>query len=294
MLDSKKQYQIKHWLEQTADAAHEQVAISLRDAPFQFGPWGDQLSMYKFLFLDSTAGLSALTMSDLAPAANEPTVSVNWALPMSGAAQGILFQRIRKQFERATAIIAEPQDRKRYRMAEEDLLNLRNLVCLWQQIKVFCSTRVGNYTELESAICNGNSKDHELQVLLDARPAQFAVSMLPCAQKEALQAARSQEEGATMEVEKERLAVREARWAFFKNALQRDQEKLRLAEDAPAKLESLKHRKQIAWKLEQAKIGEKVVKSYREKYLRTDLVSKPELVQQKVNEYRSFVVSWQK
>ena len=289
MLDTKKVYAIKHWLEQTSDGAHEQVRIALRDQAFAFGPWGEQLSVYKFLYTDSVANLTPLAVSDLVPATNEPTVSIDWTLPLHGASQAMLFTRIRKAFERATAILDNPSDRKRYRMTEEDLVTLRNLMCVWGQIRQFCSTRVGNFSELDNAICSGNTKDHELQAVLDARPAQFAVSMLPCSQKEAMDAARTQEEGASMELEKERLAVREARWTYFKNALARDQEKLRLCQDAPLKLEALKHRKNITHRLEQSKIGEKVIKSYMEKYLRSDLVAKPELAQQKINEFRSFV-----
>ena len=116
--------------------------------------------------------------------------------------------------------------------------------------------------------------------------------MLPSAQKHALEEVRNQEESACMEVEKERLAVRDARWLWFQNALQRDQEKLQLCQDAPKKLEAMKHRKQATWRLEQAKVGERVIKSYKEKFLRTDLVQKPELTQQKINEFRSFVVPW--
>ena len=293
VLDGKKQYAIKHWLELTCEAAHEQVRISLRDGAFQFGPFGEQLSVHKFLFMESTAGLSALPGCEMMPAASEPTVTINWALCMDDISQKILFTRVRKTFERATAIIDQPSDRKKYRMTEEDLYNTHNLVCLWTQIRSFCSSRTSQFEALDGAIGLNNSKDHELQPILDARPQQFAISMLPSAQKEAIDQVRVQEEGAILEVEKEHLAVRDARWSYFKNALQRDQEKLKMVEDAPSKLQALKHRKQIAWRLEQAKVGEKVIKSYCEKFLRCDLVAKQELAQQKINEYRSYVASRQ-
>ena len=291
ILDGKKQYAIKHWFEFTCEEAHEEVRISLRDGAFQFGPFGEQLSMYKFLFLESTAGLSALPTGEMMPVAGEPTVSINWALPMDSVSQKVLFTRIRKTFERATAIIDQPSDRKKYRMNEDDLYNIRNLICIWTQIRSFCSSRTSHFAALDNAIGLNNSKDHELQAILDARPQQFGISMLLCAQKEAIDKVRVQEEGAIMEVEKEHLAVRDARWGFFNKALQRDQEKLKMVQEAPTKLQALKHRKHVAWRLEQAKIGEKVVKSYCEKFLRCDLVIKQELAQQKINEYRSYVVS---
>ena len=126
---------------------------------------------------------------------------------------------------------------------------------------------------------------------MNSRPTQFGISMLPSAQREALESVRKQEEGQSLEVEKERLAVRDARWAFFQGALARDQEKLNMIQEAPAQIDALRHRKNMQWKLEQARQGEKVIKAYQEKYLRCDLVSQAALVQQKVNEFRSFVVS---
>ena len=54
---------------------------------------------------------------------------------------------------------------------------------------------------------------------------------------------------------------------------------------------ALRHRKQMAWRLIQARNGEKLVKSYMDKFLRADIVPKVELAQQKINEFRSFVVA---
>ena len=93
-------------------------------------------------------------------------------------------------------------------------------------------------------------------------------------------------------MEKERLAVRNARWTFFKSALARDQEKLNMIQEAPAQIDALRHRKHMQWRMEQARQGEKVIKAYQEKYLRCDLVSQPALVQQNFNEFRTFVVAW--
>ena len=115
--------------------------------------------------------------------------------------------------------------------------------------------------------------------------------MLSSFQKQALEEVRAAEEGATLEAETERLKVRDARWQWFQNALERDQALLRQIGSAPEKIQALRHRKQMSWRLVQAKQGEKLVKSYMEKFLRTELGSKVELAQQKVNEFRSFVVT---
>ena len=294
ILDSKKQYAIKHWLELSSEEAIRQVELSLKDAPFQFGPWGESLSVQRFLFMNSTVTLSPLPdAGGLETVSGEPTISIDWSLPMTGEAQGALFARIRIQYERATAIVDNVQDRKRYRQNEEELMELRNMICFWFTIRSFCSTRISTFAELDAAICNGNTKDHEFRELLESRPSQFGVSMLPCARKEAVDQVREQEAGASLEVEKERLAVRDARWSFFQSALLRDQAKLQQVQSAPERLEALKHRKLMSWRISQAQGGERVIKAYKDKFLRCDLVPKAELAQQRINEFRLFVVSLQ-
>ena len=291
LLDSKKQYAIKHWLERTAPKAKAEVMESLKDSPFAFGPWGEPLSVMSFLFLQSSVDLLAVEDCGLTPGTNEASISVDWNLPMSPEGQELLFRRIRLTFEKATAIIDNPMDKKRYRLGEEELTDLRNLMCLYSQIRAFCSTRLGTFEEFHKGVTTGNSRDHELRELLEQRPRSFSVSMLASAQKQALEAVRAAEEGATMEVESERLKVRDARWSFFQGALERDQAILRQIKSAPEKIQALRHRKQMAWRLAQAKSGEKIVRSYMEKFLRIEIVSKAELAQQKINEFRTFVAS---
>ena len=94
----------------------------------------------------------------------------------------------------------------------------------------------------------------------------------------------------TLEVQKQRQELRDAKWRYFQAALQRDQEILQTVQAAPKRLDALRHRKQMAWRVEQSQIGERIVKGYLEKHLRCDLVEKVEHGQLKVNEFRSFVV----
>lgn len=211
---------------------------------------------------------------------------------MSEDAQGWLFTRIRLQFEKATAILDTPGDKKKYRMAEEELQQLRHIMCLWSQIREFCSTRMTKFSELDNGLLSGATRDHELRDLLDCKPSSFALSMLPSHQREAVELAQAQEQGASLEVEAERLKVREARWNFFLAALERDQKKLRQIDGAPEKIQALKHRKQMQWRMNQAKIGEKTVKAYMDRYCRVHVVKQKEHAQQCINEYRTFVEAW--
>ena len=292
LIDGKKQYAIAHWFQMTGPQAIAEVETSLRDGPFQFGPWGESLSIMHGLFLTSVSDLVCLPNSDMVPVSNEDNIPINWTLPMTEQAQGMLFRRIRLSFEKSTAIIESPADRKKYRMNEAELVNLRNLICLWCQIRDFCSTGLDKFVDLDQALQGGSFRDHELREVLEQRPPSFSVSMLPSHQREALEKAREQEQGTLMEVEAERVKVRQARWQFFQSGLERDQAQLRQVESAPAKVQLVKHRKTMAWRLGQAQQGEKVVKAYMDKFMRCHVVAKVEHAQQKINEYRTFVVPW--
>lgn len=257
--------------------------------PFQYGPWGEVLSQYKFLFVGSMVNLSPAPDADHA-AYEEPTISIDWSLKLTSAGQTMLFKRIRGHFEQATRIIDDVKEKRKYRQSEEDLQLLRNLVALWDQLRVFCKSRMSSFTEMDEAMSNNNHKDADLRAILDQRPAQFGLSMLPSAREAALKAQAEQEESATLEVEKQRLEVRQARWKFFTAGLERDQGILLQISSAPQKLNALRHRKAMTWRLEQAKKGEKIIQSYMSKYLCCEFVEKVEHAQQKVNEFRAFVV----
>ena len=75
------------------------------------------------------------------------------------------------------------------------------------------------------------------------------------------------------------------RWKYFISALARDQDKLKSVAAAPAKVQAMKHRKEMQFR----KTAEKVLASYMHKYMRCELVEKPELAQAKINEFRAFV-----
>ena len=292
VIDSKKMFGIKHWIELTGDHAREQVCLSLKDGPFAYGPWGEGLSVLKPLFLKSVVNLTSIPQSaaSLVPLDGEATINLDWALPMDAYCQGVLFQRIRLHFEKSTAIVDESQHRAKYRMNESDLMHLRNLVCVWGQVREFLSTRAPNFSELDSALVKGNTLDHEFAQVLEQRPAQFAASFLPSAQQAAVENIKKHEEVVTLEVQKQRQELRDAKWRYFQAALQRDQEILQTVQAAPKRLDALRHRKQMAWRVEQSQIGERIVKGYLEKHLRCDLVEKVEHGQLKVNEFRSFVI----
>lgn len=291
-IDGKKLFAIKHWMESTCPKAHQEVQISLKDAPFAYGPWGEPLSLMKGIFLDSGANQVLAETQGMTPLANEATIPLDWNLTLKPASQEMLFRRVRLQFEKSTAIVDDVADKRRYRMGEEELMNLRNLLCIWSQVSEFCSSRLDGFDKFQEALTSGSSVDAEFADIMLHRPPIFALSFLPRAQVAAVDEIKKQEEVVTMEAQRQRFELREARWKFFTAALERDQEKLRQVQGAPEKLQALRHRKMMAFKMEQAKAGERVIRSYMEQFLRCELVEKMEHGQLKMNEFRAYVVPW--
>ena len=292
MIDSKKMYAIKHWMQKTSKEAKAIVMDAMQDAPFQYGPFGESLAQMPLLFIGSKAeGIKETVECSMVPLTNEETLTIDWDLPLDAFGQLMLFQRVKRSFDMNTAIVQEVRDKRKYRMASDELVALRHLCALWQQLRPFCQTRVADFQKLDERLRSGSSMDEQLQPLLGEFPGVFAVSMLPMTQQAARTELRQKEETVTVEVEKQRLELRAARWKRFQGALARDQAQMALISQAPEKLQALKHRKAMAWRIEQAKMGERVVLGYAEKYLRCRQVEKLQLLHEVLHEYRGVVAA---
>ncbi|CAK9040042.1 unnamed protein product [Durusdinium trenchii] len=291
MIDSKKCYAIGHWMHKCCKEAKAIVMDAMQDAPFQYGPFGEGLAQMPQLFIGSKAdGMRSSPESGLFPLANEETLRIDWDLTLESHGQAMLFERIKRAFEMNTAIVAEVRDKRKYRMSLEDLTSVRNLCALWQQIRAFCMTRIPDeFTKLDERLRSGSSMDEQLQPLFQECPSVFSISMLPLTQKAALTELKLKEESVTVEVERQRLELRAAKWKWFQGALARDQSQMALISQAPEKIQALKHRKVMSWRLEQAKVGERVVLAYADKFLRCRQVEKLQHLHEVLHEYRSFV-----
>ena len=67
MIDSKKAHAIRHWMDRCSPAARAVVYEALQDCPFQYGPWGEQLSQIGAIFLQSTGDLTCGGSDGVAP-----------------------------------------------------------------------------------------------------------------------------------------------------------------------------------------------------------------------------------
>ena len=74
IIDGKKCFAISHWLTSSSEEALAEVEIALKDAPFAFGPWGEQLAGMKILFVGSTSNLCTVPDCGMTPMAGESSI----------------------------------------------------------------------------------------------------------------------------------------------------------------------------------------------------------------------------
>ena len=184
---------------------------------------------------------------------------------MTGHSQCTLFRKLRALFTRATVGIPAAS-KKKYRMAGEDLLRLRNLVTLFCQVWPTLSARLpaaeGQQTMQD--FIGGTSVDEDFYPFLDLRPPKISLSMLRSRREAAKKQEQEKQDLIHSEVAEQRDAVNAAQWSFFQAALKQDQSLLEKMQQVPAVVKSKLHAKTVSKRREQAVAGEKAIKGYQD------------------------------
>lgn len=257
-LDNRRKAAVKNWLEKTAPEALQVVRASTHDLPFQLGCFGETIAATSWMFLGSTAsGFSACATCELKPLEHETFIQINWQLPMSPLAQVVLFEKMKAIFDRETSTI-QAQSKKKYRLSLDALQNLRNLVCLWAQFHPHLETRVPpqEAAKWRAEMAGGTLKDEDFRYVLELRPETLALSMLPSSKAVAQEQAHQREQQICLQVEKQRMDVVDAQWAFFVSALERDHVLMQKVKDVPLRVSTVLHYKHVKQLAQQAKAGE--------------------------------------
>ena len=259
---------MRNFLEKTAAAAFDILLASTHDLCWNAGPFGESFGANSYLFLGSSVNLETVGPMDdsEAPLTNEPFITLDWSLVMTEGAQEMLFHRIRATFESTTAMIPA-NHKKKYRLSGEELVKLRNLMVLFQQMKGHLQTRMSPL-DLEiwvKELQNGPRRDEDLLAILGARPARFAMSMLPSQQQKAKAEMEDVEVKRVEAKEQQRQEVTAAQWTYFKGALKRDQDKLAMVNAAPRLVKQKLHSKTVAHRARQASEGETACKAYQDR-----------------------------
>ncbi|CAJ1438354.1 unnamed protein product [Effrenium voratum] len=291
VIDQKKSRAIRHWMEKTGPATWALVEASQHDQPFNLGPFGEAFAGTASMFVGSTVAGFSILDTELEPLQDEGYISLDWALPLSEAGQFILFQRVVTDFQKASALV-DAASKKKYRKKDEELLQLRNRCALWGQVRDHVAA-VSNesFEQKEKKLAATDFLDDDLEELLNRRPRCFALSMLRSEREGAQELVQRQEEQATIEVESQRLQVRNAKWVFFQKALAQDHLAMKQVDAAPGKLAMLQHKKDVQWRREQGELGRKAVVAYMDRYVRIVKVHQPGLVKPQLVDYVGYIAN---
>ena len=257
-LDKRRKIAVKHWLEKTCTDAFDVVESSTHDLAFSMGAFGETVASYPFLFLGSTAsGLSANPACTLKALDHEAFFTIDYKLPMTDLGQTMLFRRIQSNFVRETSMIPA-QHKKKYRMSEENLKQLRNLCCMFAQLVPHLTSRLPpeQMDQWMKDISESASRDEDIRFILDAAPQNFSLSMLPSSCALAQEQAQQREQAICLKVEKQRLDVLDAQWTYFQSGLKRDQCLIEKINMAPTKIATKLHQKEVKHMQNQARSGE--------------------------------------
>jgi hypothetical protein len=292
-LDNKRQVAIRNWVERTSPSTWAVVEASQHDMPFNLGPIGETTASFTFLFMGSSVpNLMPDTSCGLSSLDSEPFFTVDWTLPLGPDEQTILFKRILSDFGRQTACVAVAS-KKKYRATQADLMQLRNLIALWGQLKPHMTTRLPlpDVLAWDASLSKSSSfRDDDLAFILQSRPITLSLSMLPSQKDVAQHEAHEKDQRICLDVETERISVRNARWGFFKAALKRDQHHLVQVKDVPRAIQALTHLKEVEQRSKQSSVGEQSVLTYAEKFLKVVHLPKMEIMQNELSKFVNHVV----
>lgn len=257
---------VRNYLEKTGEKALQVLIQSTHDLQWNLGPFGEQFGNFAFVFVGSSVQMEAappLEDEACSPLPNEPSVPVEWGLTMTESAQCLLFQRIKVQFDKTTCTLA-PNTRKKYRMSQDELLKVRNIIVLFDQLFSHMQSRLSPEAAQSwmDDMKSGSKRDDDMQALVHLRPAHFAMSMLPSQQEVAKKDLHESELKKVADKEIQKKEVTLAQWNFFRGALARDQQKLDTVKSAPRMLRQKLHAKQVSHRARQAAEGEAACKGY--------------------------------
>ena len=154
------------------------------------------------------------------PGPSEAFIKIDWNLPLGPEAQQILFARMRLDFERETIGIPMAK-KKQYRKSDSELLNLRNLLSLFCQVRSFLEGQLGADTVkvLVNKIKTTNFLDDEWLALVVARPDRFSPGFLVSQTAASRADIDLRESSIHIECEDQRKKVVEARLNFLRAAI---------------------------------------------------------------------------
>ena len=118
LVGDKKKRTIEDWLMRSTPQFWKNVDHHLNQIPLQFSAWTEKIWQMRFIWANSELQCDPTTITDTTPPEGEPSVVVNWALPLSPEAHEAFATRVSLDYFRATAIVSNPEKKKQCRKSQ--------------------------------------------------------------------------------------------------------------------------------------------------------------------------------
>lgn len=261
---------VKNFFNKTSSEAFGILVSTTHDIAWNLGPFGENFGSMQYAFMGSSVPLeSGPPLEDDStptPLPHEPSISIDWSLPMTESAQVMLFQRIVTHWERMTSSFPVAM-KKKYRMGGEEVLKTRNMLVLANQLMPHLRSRMSpeSFEEFRKDVVSNSKRDGDLHSLLMSRPSRFSMSMLVSEQENAKRDQLDAENKKIEETLAQKADVDAAQWSYFCGALKRDHSKMETVQSAPRLVRQRLHAKQVAHRTRLAAEGEAACRGYQDR-----------------------------
>lgn len=147
LVGEKKRKAIEDLLLRSSPTFWSIVDNHLDAVPFKFSAFSEKIFQIRNLWVGSEINSDPGTISENTPADGEPSVIVDWKLPLSTQAHEALGKRIASDYMRSTAVVTNPEKKKQFRKNQAPPC-CSSKTLSWYTVAESCEAPRGYYTHL--------------------------------------------------------------------------------------------------------------------------------------------------
>lgn len=248
---------------------YELVAAHCEEIAWKYSALSEVMLRNPLLWLGSNVSPGVTVPATTLP--NEPTLGVNWDLPLNEYGQRILFGRIFNDYQFEAGMLEAPH-RRQYRKTAADLLMLRKVAAFWSQVCDFIHSQMSTelFAKFEQDVVSTSRRDDELLTVIDLQPSSFAVSQMKSMRELAIKSKQSEDSLMASSMAQQYAELRAQQFKYFETGLAADWRLIDQVRGAMATLETATHIKKIRWLAALARNAEDGVAAHMQKYCRID------------------------
>lgn len=118
LVGEKKARTVEDWLLRSTPIFWQTIEKHWHQLPLRHSAWSEKIFQIRQIWVGTETPTDPSAITDVDPPAGEPSVTVDWRLPLSQEAHNALARRICLDYTRATAVVPNPEKKKQYRKTQ--------------------------------------------------------------------------------------------------------------------------------------------------------------------------------